>query len=79
MLSFGEKSDEPRTCDLPAVAAWGHLPRTVHGPNGAGEDLPWENHRENHGKTMGNGGLMGFNGIYSLIMTNITMEHHNLK
>ena len=33
------------------------------------------------GKTMGkpreNGGLMGFDGIYPLVMSNITMENHN--
>ena len=35
-----------------------------------------------NGKTIGkpqeNGGLMGFNGIYHLVMTNIAMENHNL-
>ena len=33
----------------------------------------------NHRKTIGNGGLMGFNGDqYPLVMTNITMENGHL-
>ena len=32
---------------------------------------PWEN----HGKTIENGGLMGFYGIYPLVMTNIAFEN----
>ena len=31
---------------------------------------PWENHRKTMGKAWENGGLMGFTGIYPLVMTN---------
>ena len=37
---------------------------------------PWENHRKTMGKPWENGGLMGFNGIYPLVMTHIATENH---
>ena len=42
------------------------------------QSTPWpmENHRKTIGKPLENGGLMGFNGIYPLVMTNIAMENN---
>ena len=61
---------------------WRHLPRRGHGDAGDvwrtyTRHVPWETIGETIGKPWENGGLMGFNGKYPLIMTNIAVENHH--
>ena len=46
----------------------------IHGKSMGNHRL---NHRETIGKWLFNGILMGFDGIYPLVMTNIAVENHN--